>query len=94
MAKRRPFKSRRLVGNDLKADMTRPDLYEAQNSLACAFIYFGDRTDLTPEERAAFEVARAAVEALCMRLADRAYPAHRAALLTALGRSETAAGGA
>ena len=51
--------------------MTQDPLDTAANSLCCAFIYMKDRTDLTPEERAALEAAKAAADVFHMMVFDR-----------------------
>ena len=45
--------------SDMRTMMTQVPLESASNSLWCAFIYMRARTDLTPEERAALEAAKA-----------------------------------
>ena len=51
--------------------MTQDPLDTAANSLCCAFIYMKDRTDLTPEERAALAAAAAAADVFSMMVFDR-----------------------
>ena len=56
---------------DMRTMMTQDPLDTAANSLCCAFIYMKDRTDLTPEERAALAAAKAAADVFSMMVFDR-----------------------
>lgn len=57
--------------SDMHTLMTQSPLESASNSLCCAFIYMRDRTDLTPEERAALEAAKAAADVFSGMVFDR-----------------------
>ena len=57
--------------SDMRTMMTQVPLDTAANSLCCAFIYMKDRTDLTPEERAALEAANAAADVFHTMVFDR-----------------------
>ena len=56
--------------SDMHTMMTQAPLDAASNSLCCAFLYMKDRTDLTPEERAALEAAKAAADVFSMMVFD------------------------
>ena len=66
--------------SDMHTMMTQAPLDTAANSLCCAFIYMKDRTDLTPEERAALEAAKAAADVFSMMVFDRIVSPRLAAL--------------